>query len=573
LDIQGIPALNPGLRLPPRPPPHPRIGQVDSSKPNNPFPLGSPQLEVRRSDSKLTVLPPAVHFWENLGLGPFSGGKNINAVCLHPNIEGVAENASIFLDQMRSVYESSRLGNHDRVASQDVTEGLLSFAVDPIHQTNKTDHLASLKETTSRLSQIFSGLSVEERNLVVYFVYPVDNAMLLVHICSAFKHLFDIYSRDLSDRKITTANELVLQLVPLNFIASSTSLVVPSPSEYFRLAMEVYGRCVDFVSSSSTSAILLEQPLPKTIEFKLSTNPSPSLLQENSCLHIAYAQSLDDRWITAAWTDNRGTQQMTASYCLGRKHEPISTPFSDIAQEIWKTTLDIISSKRVHWRIIIARTGVMDPAEMGYWTSLVSSDVDVQVSLTLVTVQTDPSLRLLPSPITSSTMAATVNSVITPVSTPQAPPSGLFSPDNSTTSVREPAGSAATPVEPVLEPDGDARLVDYTEQSWGAILAHRLNNSNSLLELNPALISGYLIKYGGTSSADPPVVLEINIIHSEVAGNPRTFYEMLLREILGYYRGLATLARVRGVVDAIKDGRPWHIAAAEKAVKALYMLM
>jgi mediator of RNA polymerase II transcription subunit 13 len=33
------------------------------------------------------------------------------------------------------------------------------------------------------------------------------------------------------------------------------------------------------------------------------------------------------------------------------------------------------------------------------------------------------------------------------------------------------------------------------------------------------------------------------------------------------------LARVRGVVDPVKDGRPWHIAAAEKAVKALYMLM
>lgn len=264
---------------------------------------------------------------------------------------------------------------------------------------------------------------------------------------------------------------------------------------------------------------------------------------------------------------------MTASYCLGRKHEPISTPFSDIAQEIWETTLDIISSKRVHWRIIIARTGVMDPVEMGYWTGLASSEVDVQVSLTLVTVHTDPSLRLLPSAVTSSSMAATVNSVITPVSTPQAPSSGLFSPDNSTTPVREPMSSAATLIEPAIEPDGDARLVDYTEQSWGAILAHRLNNSNSLLEVNPALISGYLIKYGGTSSVDPPVILEINIIHSEVAGNPRTFYEGLLREILGYYRGLATLARVRGVVDAVKDGRPWHIAAAEKAVKALYMLM
>ena len=62
-------------------------------------------------------------------------------------------------------------------------------------------------------------------------------------------------------------------------------------------------------------------------------------------------------------------------------------------------------------------------------------------------------------------------------------------------------------------------------------------------------------------------------MHCEVVGNPRTFHESLLREMLVYYRGLGTLARARGVVDAVLDIRPWHIAAAEKAVKTLYMLM
>jgi hypothetical protein len=26
-------------------------------------------------------------------------------------------------------------------------------------------------------------------------------------------------------------------------------------------------------------------------------------------------------------------------------------------------------------------------------------------------------------------------------------------------------------------------------------------------------------------------------------------------------------------VDGVRDGRPWHVAAVEKAVKALYVLM
>ena len=64
--------------------------------------------------------------------------------------------------------------------------------------------------------------------------------------------------------------------------------------------------------------------------------------------------------------------------------------------------------------------------------------------------------------------------------------------------------------------------------------------------------------------------MEVNIVHSE--GNPRV-YELLLREMLTYFRGLGTLARARSVVDRETDVRPWHVAAAEKGVHALYHLM
>jgi mediator of RNA polymerase II transcription subunit 13, fungi type len=564
LDIQGIPVLNQGLRLPARPI-NPRGPNPLDPRLHNPFPIPPPQLEVRRSDSKLSILPPAINFWENLGLSPCKGAKDINAVCIYPNIDGVAASANTLLEQMRSVYESFRLGSHDRVVSKDLVDGLMSFPFDP-DQKNGTANTTALNQTVGRLSKILSAVPLEEKNLVVYFVYSSDNAPLLVNICSSFHVLFNAYRKSLLDRKEKSFNELVLQLIPLDFISSPTSIVAPLPSEYARLAMEVYDRCIDFASSSSSPGIMLEQPLPKSIDFKLNATPSASVLQENTCLHIAYAQSIDDRWVTAAWTDNRGTQQMTASYCLGRKNEPISRAFAEIANEIWETTLDFVSHKKIHWRVMIARVGVMDPSEMDFWTSLSSAEANAQVSLTLITVQTDPSLRLLPPALTLTPNGNSAQST-TPVSTPQ---HSIVSPENSTTPARD--VTAATPNEPV-EPDADARLIDYMDQSWGAVLAHRLNNSNSLLELNPALISGYLIKQGGTNSDDPPIVIEVNIVYSEVVGNHRTFHESLLREILGYYRGLVTLARVRGFVDPVKDGRPWHIAAAEKAVKALYMLM
>ncbi len=160
----------------------------------------------------------------------------------------------------------------------------------------------------------------------------------------------------------------------------------------------------------------------------------------------------------------------------------------------------------------------------------------------------------------------------TPVSTPQA--TAIVSPEQrGNPATPAGAGNSANPTTPggdAAEPEIDATLVDVTDFTWGALVSHRLNNSSSLVDWNPALASGYLVKRGGTRADDPPAIMEINIVHSE--GNPRV-YETLLREMLTYFRGLGTIARARGIVDRESDVRPWHVAAAEKGVKALYLLM
>lgn len=559
LDVQGIHVSNQVLRLPPRPNTNLRGPLGSNDKSNNLFSISLPQVEVRRSESSLSVLPAAVTYWENLGLSPSAGPKNIEAVCVHPDFDGVAENASLFLDRMRSVYESSRFGSHQRILSKDLNDGLVPFSLDS--SQSKISNPAALKEATGKLSRVFSCLTSQSKNLVVYFAYIVDDSPLVVHICSAFQHLFSMYRKSLLEKRAVPANEIVLQLVPLGFIASQFSLAVPKPSEYFGLAHELYDRCLNFVSSSSTPAIVLERSLPKSIDFKLNSNSSASLLHENTCVHIAYAQSIDGRWITAAWTDNRGSQQLTASYCLRRKNGSTSISFSKIASEIWATTSDFISVVKIHRRIIIAKVGVMYQSEIESWTSLASTQANSPVNLILVTTQSEPSLRLLPTPFSFCASSA-CQTPITPGSANKGPPPSIWSPENTSDTL-----------DVSNDPGINSRLIDYTDQIWGAILSHRLSNSNSLLEFNLALISGYLIKRGGTKQNDPPLVMEINIIYGEIVGNPRTYHENLLKEILGYYRGLGTLARVRGIVDAVRDIRPWHIAAVEKAMTALYTFM
>ncbi|KAI2466858.1 mediator complex subunit 13 C-terminal-domain-containing protein [Annulohypoxylon bovei var. microspora] len=569
IELQDVPLLGQPTRM------QPRFPNAEQMRPSNLFQIPSPHFELRRYESKLSVLPSAVAFWESLGLSPSPGNKDINAICIFPDYEGLSDDMLVFTDRMRSIYESLKLGSFNRLpTTSSVENGLFPFTVekDPIPFNKSSPFLKpSLASCASKVCQVLASMNVEEINFVVFFVYSPGITGSIVESCVVFNQIFEGYRRLLSSKKLPVVNDLALQLVPQDFVASSSSVAMPSPFEFSRLAMETYDRCIQFGGTSPSPALMLEQPPPRMIDFKLTTNPSASLLHENTCLHIAYAQSIDGRWITAAWTDNRGSQQMTASYCLGRKGKNLSRPIADVATGIWGATLDFISAWKVHWRVIIAKCGAMEQSEIELWSNLAQAESKASISLTLVAVDTDPSMQLLPPVVKVSSSALSVF-YTTPVSTPQG---SMVSPEqsgNPPTPIRENMGtSAPTPgADNNPDSDGDATLTEITDQTWGAVLSHRLNNSSSLMELTPALVSGYLVKRGGSRVEDPLVVMEVSVVHNE--GNPRA-YESLLREMLTYYRGLGTLARARGMVDKETDIRPWHIAAAEKAVKALYMLM
>jgi len=555
-------------RAPPRP-----VGQELIKPPI--FQICSPHVELRRHETQLSLLPSAVSLWESLGLGPSKGPKDVVSVCVFPYLEGMRESAAAFVERVRSTYESLKLGTFEPFPpAPGVVDGLFPFIPDnegvspelgmPRAGTALADNMLSLV-------QALVSSTLTEKNFVVYFIYSADNPSSIVESCTAFWELFEHYKRAMVDRKKSILNDLVLQLIPSDLVASDTSVVVLTPGESVRLCLEIYDRCTLFGGAMPAPAIILEQALPNKVDFKLTTTPSPNLLRENSCIHIAYAQSVDERWISAAWTDNQGSKQMTASYCLGRRGRPLSTPVSDVVHEIWDTTSDLISMWKVHWRFVITKCGPMDQHEVDTWISLAKSEQPkASVSLLLMTVETNPSLQLIP-PLPKVPLTAPAVFYTTPVSTPQ--PS-MVSPDQNGNPPTPMAGGSVNATTPggneTMEVDADATLVDITDTTWGVVMSHRLNNSTSLTDLNPSLASGYLIKRSGAWAEDGPVAMEVNIVHSE--SDPRA-YDRLLREMLVYFRGLGTLARARGMVDKDGDVRPWHVAAAEKAARALYLLM
>ncbi|PYI36362.1 hypothetical protein BP00DRAFT_151976 [Aspergillus indologenus CBS 114.80] len=531
--------------------------------------LGPPHLRVCRGKDFLETLPPAIPFWETFGLGPAHGQKDILAYCIHPHT--ATEAADTFLDRLGLVYSGCNLGNHDRGNRSNLfSRGMGSWDIDLSH-TRYSSIMQSLKTICEDLgTALLQSPPGKDNNLVVYIVNPFAHAAALVDICSAFWSLFQRYVADADRQQARQLNELVLQIIPLDFLMSNESLVVPPQAEYLNLALEVYSRCPPKSPHSSlvngAPPMLLAEPLPKIINFKLSSEKT-SPLQEGRCLHIACSRSQDQRWMSVAWSDNTGALQRTMSYCLRFRNSSAARSIAEVRAEIWGATKDIMDRTQARWRVIVANTDPVDQEEVDTWTTLTeqyNKSRSANLELTILSVGTTPDLTLEPPFLPLPMSAVNPLASTTPIATPN--PS-ISSPDQISTAPTPPSAAnvplnAPTPTDTNPEIESESLLMDICDETWGVVLSHRLNSSMHQTEYRPALASGYLLRRRGSTDGDGVYTMGANIIYTRRSS---ASYDAVLREILSMYRDLATLARARGTRAVQQGTLPWHIATVVKA--------
>lgn len=198
------------------------------------------------------------------------------------------------------------------------------------------------------------------------------------------------------------------------------------------------------------------------------------------------------------------------------------------------------------------------------WVRLRSEKVPSLV-ISLLEINPNPSLELFP-PSVPFTVTDPSDLLTTPTPTPHA--TGQ-SPDatnhNQTPGTIGPQGalSAAS-----VESDADARLIDIVDETWAAIMhSAKVQMEPKTSAEDPveakAKPRGYLIKRAGTHDEDGLLLVQVDIVHGSEPQQP------LLLQILTMYRNLASLARVRNIIDPIKGTLPIHVAAAGKAYTAL----
>ncbi|KKK21604.1 hypothetical protein ARAM_004123 [Aspergillus rambellii] len=535
--------------------------------------LSPPHLRVRRGKDFLETLPPAVSFWETFGLEPAHGPKNISAYCIHPNIAGKAADA--FLERLGVIYSSCNLGNHARGDKSDAFEqGLRAWDVTSSGQSGYHSVMQHLKAICEELGTALLNGPPSKDNIVVYIINPFLHAASLVDICFAFWSLFRRYIADADKQQTKQFDELVLQVIPMSFVASPESLVVPPQPEYLSLALEVYSRCppkpVQSSLLSCAPPVLIAEPLPGSIGFRLVSERS-SPLQEGKCLHIACSRSQDQRWVSVAWSDNTGALQRSMSYCVRFRNSIAPRTIFTVRNEIWAATIDIMEKNQARWRVIIVSTENVDQDEHDTWLNFAdqyNKIKSVPIELTVLSVNTTPDL-FLSSPLPQIPMSIfNQHPSATPVTTPNP---GIFSPDQLGNAPTPPGAgnfpaNASTPTDALLEAEGESMLTDICDESWGIVLSHRLNSTLHLTEYRPALVSGYLLRRKGTSDSDGAFAMNVNLLYTQ---RPSSANETLLREILGMYRDLATLARARGTRIVQSSTLPWHIATAVRAQEIL----
>lgn len=570
------------------------------------FAVAPPFVHVQRSSEAWELLPPALSFWSELGLGPANGAKDVTLLAVIPETgsEDLRGTVTEFLVELKRGYEGRKMGSLEFAtrSKDDVDEEM--------EDGDGVNVLQALNGTETSLSDLFRGYAKEcahlgsrlaqtghldpKRTIVVCMVNMFgDRPGVQQRLCACFLLLCRAYKENAPKAfRNAPRSDIDLQILPVSLIASFHGPVILDSHQIEALAAEIYDRCPPSANApfdpSPISSILaapavqLASPPPKRIGFQLSPDPPSDLLHEGSILHLAYAFSPDGEWMTVCWADSTGRYRRIFSACLRGK------PFLDVAGDVWTETADILSAREVMWRVFIVSCGTakMDGGTQNVWKEIVSRKARKQMlHVTLLSMDTDPALQLSPSATDTNAKVAFSETTpgggfLTPVSTPQAA-TFTVSPDASAQNNAPLTPAPSDTVASIVENDPDAHLVDTTDETWGMLLAPSFtaSSASSPGAASPQA-SGVLFQRGSVTSAHLTALgvdlyWDIRVRPNGVVDEgPQRQAEATLREVLKMYRNLSVLTKAKmpkaGRDDAERvEFVPVHASNAMRAAEGL----
>lgn len=122
---------------------------------NSPMKLRTPYTCVRRNQTRMDLLAPALHFWEELGLGPAHESKEVTAFYIFPASKNIQNGVEMFSKMMGNTYQDCKLGTHDEVSdSNGFISGLVPVSMHGDQAAGRIDE--KLRKACEKLGKILS---------------------------------------------------------------------------------------------------------------------------------------------------------------------------------------------------------------------------------------------------------------------------------------------------------------------------------------------------------------------------------------------------------------------------------
>ncbi|KAH9950139.1 mediator complex subunit 13 C-terminal-domain-containing protein [Amylocystis lapponica] len=368
--------------------------------------LEPPMLSVGKSDAAIHVLPPALRFWEKLGLGPRPGRKNVTAyVFYEETTDERAATLKQWLDKVSAVYSSKNFGTHITGASKQ-TPGLVPVRFDSLRKT---------------LSNFASTLPSSENHVVFYIVSPDS---IITFASPVLRQLFSAVKRVV---KTHPDLQILYHFVPESLTTGNST----DPRSHYAgldtLVENVYDRVLQPVERSMSRrfpgqeartlahfqapAFTLAHVLPSPshgqasrVTFVLEPHASTlDVIDRHTLLHVGYQVTSCGRWLVAACIDARGE-----AHDLGTWITPGESLETFVVTKVWDFVRAFASRANVEWRVVIAKLGSMGGSELDAWVAHLEKHVSLSDAVppwqvTLLAVEHEnPWTFLAPRPSPSS---------------------------------------------------------------------------------------------------------------------------------------------------------------------------
>lgn len=125
------------------------------------FSLSVPYARITRNQKSIDILGSALHFWEELGLEPAHGPKNILALYLYPAIGTIRERLKLFATMVAGSYQSCKLGTHESITS--LTEYSHGLVPVPSVEGTVAEKATHLKSFCEKLGESASSSPIDTR--------------------------------------------------------------------------------------------------------------------------------------------------------------------------------------------------------------------------------------------------------------------------------------------------------------------------------------------------------------------------------------------------------------------------